>query len=512
MFQKYISYGLRGMDSFPVYVEADMGDGLPSFVMVGYLSEAVREAHERVRTSLRNSGLRLPPRKITVNLSPAGIRKDGTAYDLAIAAAVAGCILRPEEEAVSRSAFFGELGLDGTVKPVDGAVSRVFAAKKDGIKRVFLPSENVREGQIIEGVELVGIHSLTELIHMLSHPGEISGVFSDLSLFSGEAVYDEAEDFRDIVGLSSVRRATEACAAGHHNILYIGPAGTGKTMTARRIPGILPPLSLEESMEMARIWSIAGLIDRDQPLKKMRPFRAPHHTISRPGLLGGGFKLLPGEISLAAHGVLFLDELPEYEPRLLDSLRQPLEDGKIIINRLSGSATYPADGILAAAMNPCPCGAFPDISCTCGESKIRNYLNRVSGPLLDRFDIGVEVPRQDPAILTEGKKGESSADIRKRVMMAVRRQEERFSGTGILFNGQMKGSVVRDFCRLGREEKELLEKILKKSGQSARGHDKILSVARTLADLDDSDQILKKHLLEAGSYRSFAENYWGKGY
>ena len=502
MFSKINSFSTRGIDGYRITVEVDVSNGLPSFVMVGYLAEEVREAQERVRTALRNAGVCLPPKRITVNLSPAGVRKEGTGCDLAIAAGILRCLWEQGEKAKIRKtdvtcpemngmedeennsapdwdqwAFIGELGLDGSIKPLTGVLSMVYEARRCGMKRVFLSEENVQEGRAVDGIE--------------------------------------------IVGLQLVRQATEAAAAGRHNILYIGPAGTGKTMAARRIPTILPPLTLEESIEVSKIYSICGLLKPDTPLVLQRPFRSPHHSTTAQTMAGGGRNPKPGEISLASYGTLFLDELTEFQPKILDLLRQPMEEGSITVSRLNQTVVFPAKTMIAAAMNPCKCGFFPDLGkCRCTPTQIRRYLNRVSGPFLDRIDIGVEVPRQDLGMMATEKsidegsfpqteQRNSSAVMRARVMEARARQEKRFADESISYNSQMTRRQIEEYCRLSGEDAVFLEKVERQQGISARGHGKILKVARTLADLDGQAEIGRTQLAEAIGFRSFEKKYWG---
>ena len=525
MFSKINSFSTRGIDGYRITVEVDVSDGLPSFVMVGYLAEEVREAQERVRTALRNAGVCLPPKRITVNLSPAGVRKEGTGGDLAIAAGILRCLWEQGEKAKIRKtdetcpemdgmedeennsapdwdqwAFIGELGLDGSIKPLTGVLSMVYEARRCGMKRVFLSEENVQEGRAVDGIEIVGVRDVKALTGCLQHPEQIHGQWFTPDLFqAGQEEFDV--DFDEIVGLPLVRQATEAAAAGRHNILYIGPAGTGKTMAARRIPTILPPLTLEESIEVSKIYSICGLLKPDTPLVLQRPFRSPHHSTTAQAMAGGGRNPKPGEISLASYGTLFLDELTEFQ--------------------LNQTVVFPARTMIAAAMNPCKCGFFPDLGkCRCTPTQIRRYLNRVSGPFLDRIDIGVEVPRQDlgkmaaekgidEEIFPQTEQRDSSAVMRARVMEARARQEKRFADESISYNSQMTRRQIEEYCRLSGEDAVFLEKVERQQGISARGHGKILKVARTLADLDGQAEIGRTQLAEAIGFRSFEKKYWG---
>ncbi len=551
MFSKINSFSTRGIDGYRITVEVDVSDGLPSFIMVGYLAEEVREAQERVRTALRNAGFRLPPKRITVNLSPAGVRKEGTGCDLAIAAGILRCLWkqgetaktgqagmwtemdesesgisqrkergRIEAPAEKRSdfaadwekwAFIGELGLDGSIKPLAGVLSMVYEARRCGIKRVFLAEENVEEGRAVDGIEIVGVRDVKVLTDYLQNPEQIHGQwFSPELLQAGQEEFEV--DFDEIVGLPLVRRASETAAAGRHNILYIGPAGTGKTMAARRLPTIFPPLTLEESIEVSKIYSICGLLKPDTPLIWQRPFRSPHHSTTAQAMAGGGRNPKPGEISLASHGTLFLDELAEFQSNILDLLRQPMEEGSITVSRLNQTVVFPAKTMIAAAMNPCKCGFFPDLEkCRCTPTQIRRYLNRVSGPFLDRIDIGVEVPRQDLGLIEEDKnvKNDSSAVMRERVMEARARQEKRFADEAISYNSQMTRRQIEAYCHLSGEDARFLEQVERQQGISARGHGKILKVARTLADLDGQETIGRMQLAEAIGFRSFEKKYWG---
>lgn len=517
MFSKINSFSTRGIDGYKITVEVNVSDGLPSFVMVGYLAEEVREAQERVRTALKNAGFRLPPKRITVNLSPAGVRKEGTGCDLAIAAGILRCLWQQNDMESDSTwdswAFIGELGLDGSIKPLTGVLSMVYEAYLCGIKRVFLPEENVVEGRSVDGIEIVGIHDIKKLSECLQHPESIKGQWFSPDLF--KLTQEEFDiDFDELVGLPLVRRATEAAAAGRHNILYIGPAGTGKTMAARRIPTILPPLTLKESIEVSKIYSICGLLKPDTPLMLHRPFRSPHHSTTAQAMTGGGRNPKPGEISLSSYGTLFLDELTEFHPAILDLLRQPMEEGSITVSRLNQTVVFPAKAMVAAAMNPCKCGFFPDQSkCRCSPPQIRRYLSRVSGPFLDRIDIGIDVPRQEITnyghTVQTSPHNDSSATMRNRVMYAYARQQERFGAEEISYNSQMNRRQIEKYCQLSAEDTEFLEKIEKNHGISARGHVKILKVARTLADLDGQSDISRNQLAEAISFRSFEKKYWG---
>lgn len=536
MVQKVYSAGVWGIDGFLVSVEADMHDGLPGFVLTGNLSQETREASDRVRTALKNVGVRMPPKKVTVNLSPADIRKEGAGFDLAIAAAVLEVYWMETEERTGEeggrdifegAVIVGEIGLDGAVKPVRGVLSLVLAARERGIFRCFLPAKNVREGRLVEGMEIVPVESLRVLWEMI-RKGEVLREKEEMDGgkrncfdggFGGTAKGEQAVengnvwgkirkeklDFSELNGQPMLRRATEIAVAGRHNLLYIGAAGTGKTMAARRIPTIMPPLEREESLEVSKVYSICGMLPPDKPLVEERPFRSPHHTITATALVGGGTVPRPGEISLSSEGVLFLDELPEFAGKVIELLRQPLEERKVTVSRLYGSCTFPAKMMLVAAMNPCPCGFYPDRSrCRCSSWQIRRYIGKISKPILDRIDITVEASPVSFDAFRRRERNESSAQIQKRVIRTQRIQQERGQ-----FNGEMGAGEIERYCGLGEDEEGYLRQIYQKMGLSARGCHKILKVARTIADLEQKERIEKIHLCEAVGYRSLEEKYWG---
>lgn len=512
MFGKVYSAGLQGIDGYPVQVEADVGNGLPGFHMVGYLASEVRESEERVRTALKNSGFSMPPRKITVNLSPADIRKDGTAFDLPVAVAVLAAFGMNDPSVIKDSAFIGELGLDGQVKPVRGVLSLVSALRDHGWKRCFLPMANLQEGRAVGKIRIVGIRDLKQMMEILTNPGKLgenSGEYKE----EEEGEEDYLVDFSEMNGQRLIRRATEIAVAGRHNILYLGPPGSGKSMAAQRIPTIMPRLSREEQLEISKVYSVCGMLPPGRALLGRRPFRSPHHTISPQAMAGGGRNPKPGEISLASRGVLFLDEFPEFRREALEILRQPLEERRVTISRVNGSCTFPANVLLVAAMNPCPCGFYPDRDrCFCTGDQVRRYLGRISRPLLERIDICVEIaPASYEDIRGKNTENESSAAIRERVERAGEIQRERFKGSGIFFNSEMGNRQVEQYCCLEEEEELLLRRAFQERHLSARGYQKILKVARTIADLDGARQIDRVHLCEAIGYRDLEEKYWGKG-